>query len=217
MFKDIENLENEVWKEIKDFPFYSVSNMGRIKTNRHEFWYRTGGFCEGYGKLAYYEEKLRKPRINKDGYLQINLYHCGKMKTFLVHRLVAEAFIPNPDNLPEVNHINENKADNRVENLEWVLPAENANFGTRNKRISESKTGKKRRKLTKAHRQKISKALKGKNGKPVTSTVKNFNSAQEAAEYFNVYPSTMREYLNGRKRMPDKLKKYELRYSGESK
>lgn len=79
--------------------------------------------------------KLIKPVI-RNNYLAVGLWCNGKVQMKSVHRLVAEAFIPNPDNLPYVNHINENKTDNRVENLEWCDAKYNANYGTRNKKIS---------------------------------------------------------------------------------
>lgn len=68
---------------------------------------------------------ILKQKINRLGYCEVTLYKDGKQKTFLVHRLLAKAFIPNPKNLPAVNHINGIKSDNRLENLEWVTSSEN--------------------------------------------------------------------------------------------
>ena len=74
----------------------------------------------------------------KNGYLQVAL--CQKTKqTFYIHRLVAETFIPNPHGLKEVNHINENKHDNRVENLEWISKKNNINYGTGKQRSAEQR------------------------------------------------------------------------------
>lgn len=76
--------------------------------------------------------------INQYGYCCVNLIKDNKTRSFRVHRLVADAFIPNPNNYPQVNHINEVKTDNRVENLEWCTHEYNINYGTRNQRAGES-------------------------------------------------------------------------------
>lgn len=96
---------NEIWKDIKDFiGLYQVSNCGRVK--------RLIGYqCKN--------ERILKPRKHKCGYFAVILYKDGVTKSYSIHRLVAQAFLPNPNNLPQVNHKNENKTDNRVENLEW--------------------------------------------------------------------------------------------------
>ena len=100
-----------IWKDVKGYEgLYQVSNDGIIKNCR------TG--------------LIKSSRDNGHGYLQIDLSKDGKVKTFYVHRLVAEAFIPNPLNLPEVNHKSENKQDNRVENLEYCDHKYNMNYGT---------------------------------------------------------------------------------------
>ena len=74
--------------------------------------------------------KFLSLRTSKKGYLDVLLSKGGNQKRFSVHRLVCEAFVPNPDNLPEVNHLSEDKADNRKENLCWVSHAENMQWGT---------------------------------------------------------------------------------------
>lgn len=107
----------EQWKTIDEYPNYMVSNMGNVinvKTN-----------------------KILKPIFCGGGYSDVGLCNNGISKRFKIHRLVAQAFIPNPDNLPQVNHINEDKTDNRVENLEWCDVRYNINYGTRSKRQSE--------------------------------------------------------------------------------
>lgn len=113
----------EIWKNIKDYEgLYQISSEGRVKS---------------LGNNKTRKEKILKNSKGSIGYLQVNLCKNGKLKRHSIHRLVAQAFIPNPDNLPEVNHINEDKTDNRVDNLEWCSRDYNINFGTRNKRVAE--------------------------------------------------------------------------------
>lgn len=87
-----------------------------------------------------------KSRIERNGYARIGICHNGKQYQKSVHRLVASAFIPNPDRLPQINHKNENKLDNRVENLEWCTAKYNANYGTRIYKIKKNNRGKTREK-----------------------------------------------------------------------
>ena len=116
----------EIWKEIKGYPNYQVSNMGRVKRLSTGYYRRT--------------EKILKPQLQNNGYLHIKLSQKDKTKCILVHRLVAQVFIPNPNNLPQVNHINEDKTDNRVENLEWCTQKYNINYGNGiSKRVKTNK------------------------------------------------------------------------------
>lgn len=107
----------EIWKDIEGYEgVYHVSNLGRVKrvaTNR-----------------------VLQPYRNNVGYLLVYVCKNGKRKTHRIHRLVAQAFIPNPENKPEVNHLDENKSNNMVSNLEWSTRKENCNYGTRNERLS---------------------------------------------------------------------------------
>ena len=90
------------------------------------------------GKVWSYKNKeFLKRRVNNDGYLRVALSKNGKVKQFLVHRLLAEAYIPNPDNLPQVNHKDECKTNNCLQNLEWCNAKYNANYGTRNERYKK--------------------------------------------------------------------------------
>jgi hypothetical protein len=97
-------LEN--WKDIEGFEgIYQVSSLGNIRN---------------------YKKQILTPVKTDDGYLRVHLRKTGVSKNLRVHRIVANHFIENPENKPEVNHINGNKTDNRVENLEWVTKSENA-------------------------------------------------------------------------------------------
>lgn len=115
----------EIWKDIEGYPNYQVSNMGRVKSL-------------GNGSSNNSKERILKGGKTKDNYLYIGLWKEGKIKNYLVHRLVASAFIPNPNNLPQVNHIDEDKTNNRVENLEWCDCKYNINYGSRNKKVVKS-------------------------------------------------------------------------------
>ena len=88
----------------------------------------------GYQKVP---EKILKPYDNGKGYLQVQLYKEGKMKSYLVHRLVATVFCENPKGYTEVNHLDEDKQNNMAENLEFCSAAYNINYGTRNKRVGK--------------------------------------------------------------------------------
>lgn len=100
------------WETIKDYPNYMVSNMGEVKS---------------LGNNKTRKEKILKSRKNNKGYLYVSLCKEGKVKKYLIHRLVAQAFIPNTDNKPQIDHISTDRTDNRVENLRWVSTIENRN------------------------------------------------------------------------------------------
>lgn len=127
----------EIWRDIKDYEgLYQVSNWGRVKSL-------------GNGKSNNSKERFLRPGKDGCGYLQICLCKNGKTKMFLVHRLVATAFLENPNNLPEVNHKDEDKTNNfvgtpendyRDGNIEWCYGEYNKNYGSRNERISKTMT-----------------------------------------------------------------------------
>lgn len=117
----LENLPNEKWKDIKGFEsLYQISDYGRVKSlKRHTTFNR-----------------ILNNNINKkNGYCYVSLSKNGKLYYKRVHRLVAQTFIPNPDNLPQINHKDQNKHNNKSTNLEWCTPKYNCNYGDRNKRM----------------------------------------------------------------------------------
>ena len=117
----------EIWKDIKGYEgLYQVSNKGNVKSLNYN---RTG------------EEKIRKPMVNNNGYLIVELWRNGKNKKLLIHRLVLMTFNP-IDNMDkfEVNHRDENKKNNNLDNLEWCSRNYNINYGSRNQRSAQSQS-----------------------------------------------------------------------------
>ena len=109
----------EIWHDIEGYEgLYQISNKGLVKS------------------LKWGKERILRPGIDGYGYMFVCLCNDNVMKYFKLHRLVAQAFIPNIDNLSEINHKDENKLNNCVENLEWITCIDNCNYGSRNKRLS---------------------------------------------------------------------------------
>lgn len=117
-------MQEEIWKDIKGYEgLYQISNHGRVKS------------------LHFGKERIRKPSDSR-GYPIILLNKGGKYTVTYIHRLVATYFVPNPDNKPEINHLDENKKNNRADNLAWCTEKENTNWGTRTERARKSMKGK---------------------------------------------------------------------------
>lgn len=129
-------IQNEVWLPIPGYEQYMVSNLGNVKSCAKVI--RTG-----FGGLHYQKEITLSQRTRENGYKVVDLSSNGVKKTKYVHRLVAEAFIPNPNNLPCVNHKDENKSMNVVWNLEWCDYSYNLTYGTLPIRFREKRINRK--------------------------------------------------------------------------
>ena len=170
----------EEWRDIKGYEGkYQISNLGRVKSLNYKHTKK---------------EKILSNVPDTEGYLLVSLYKSGKKKPFRIHKLVAIHFIPNPNNLPEINHKDEDKTNNGVSNLEWCSIEYNLNYGTRNKRISEKLKG---REFTEEHKKKISEKMKdSKNPKArkvqCITTGRKFGCIKEAGEYYKLTSSQIK-------------------------
>lgn len=153
-------MEKEQWKVITGYDNYEVSTEGNVRN------VKTG--------------RILKSRDNDGGYLFVSLYKNGKGKNFKVHRLVANAFIPNPNNYDTVDHINHNRHDNRVENLRWLPLKENQSDGGK-------VTGQKYTKKVKCINQK-------------TKEVKIFDSITQASKILGLSQGNIVEVCKGKRK-----------------
>ena len=119
--------ESEVWKDITGYEgLYMISDKGNVHSvERRDVMGR---------KIS---GRILKPLSHTDGYLQVQLYKNGKIKNKYIHRLVAEAFIPNPKSFLEINHLDEVKDNNELSNLEWCTREHNNNYGKRTEKVSK--------------------------------------------------------------------------------
>lgn len=162
----------ENWKDIEGYAgLYQVSNLGRVKSSAHTTIDRNG-------KRHVVKGQILKPTVGKFGYARIRIYKSGKQKVALLHRLVAQVFIDNPENKPEVNHKNGIKSDNSAINLEWVTRSENLKHAY-NSGLYERRTGERhnRSKLTEDQVAKI-KLLYKKGKYTVSALAKKFSTCQ---------------------------------------
>lgn len=128
----------ELWKDVKGYEgLYQVSNYGNVRsvTRKREVSEKKRDRC--YEAMV---QGTERKKFVRGEYLTVVLSKNSKKSSFSVHRLVAEAFIPNPYNLPQVNHKDENKLNNNAENLEWVTAKQNMNYGTLPERRKHRKT-----------------------------------------------------------------------------
>lgn len=139
-------MEEETWKAVEGYEdYYEVSSYGRVRGVDRVI-------INSDGVKRLWKGRILRPGKNTEGYLTCVLYKNSKHKTLKVHRLVAEAFLPNPDNLPVINHKDENKTNNRVflnkddsvdftkSNLEWCDGKYNSNYGTAIQRSTEKRS-----------------------------------------------------------------------------
>lgn len=111
----------ETWKDVKGYEgIYQVSNLGNIRSLERITIFESENQHKKYKANRHIKCKMKKPTVNKCGYYQTVLYKNGKKRNVLVHRLVAEAFLPNLNNKPTINHIDGNKLNNKLDNLEWA-------------------------------------------------------------------------------------------------
>lgn len=178
----------EIWKDIKDYEgFYQVSNLGNVKSLERKVNSKIKN-----NSFVIKKEKILKKTINKKGYEMAHLSKKSKTKNKQVHRLVAEAFIPNPDNLPEVNHKDENPLNNNINNLEWCDRKHNINWGTRTQRAKE----------------KMSKKINMYNLN--NEFIKQFSGINEASRIMNISTNTICLCCQGKR---NKAGGYKWKYS----
>lgn len=167
----------ERWKDVDGYEgIYQVSSEGRVKSINHK---------NHRGNMIY--GQILKLKHEANGYLRVNLVKDGHAKQHSVHRLVAKAFIPNPQNLPTVNHKDEDKTNNAVFNLEWLSVEDNIRYGTGVKRSRQNRDMKKM-----GEKISITKRAKGQT-RPIIqydlnmNEVARYDSIQEAARANNIW------------------------------
>ena len=190
---DLTPLLNEEFRDINGYEgLYQVSNYGRVKSLPRLII--SGNRFNRNKNIRYSKMKILKMVIGNDKYYKTAFSYNKKMKYLRVNRLVAQAFIPNPNNLPQVNHKNEIKTDNRVENLEWCTAKYNSNYGTKNKRVSN-----------KAKKPVNQYDLEGK-------FIKTWNSPLDASIYYGVSKTTIYSCCNGK---TNSAVGYKWKYKGD--
>lgn len=146
----------EIWKDVKDYEgLYQVSNLGNIKSLDRVVKLVSKNQFNSFTTLKAIKGKEISKVVNSKGYYQIALYKNGKMKNKLLHRLVLEAFIPNIENKPTVNHIDGNKLNDRLDNLEWATNKEQISHAINNLGFKSVISDKCRQKQIELHQRKV--------------------------------------------------------------
>lgn len=171
----------EEWKDVVGYEgVYEISNYGRVRTHKNKTTYTSR-----HG-IRHWKQRILKEKAKNNRDVRISLWKDGKSKDYLVHRLVAEAFIPNPANKPTVNHIDGNPRNNYVENLEWATYQENNNHAFDNKLIQTAHP------VTLVNQ--------------VTGEKMNFRSLAKASEYIGFSAG----YISNRLKQGKKIKGYDI-------
>lgn len=197
-------MEKEFWKEIEGFDNYQISNLGRVKNIKFD--------------------RLVKPLLDNRGYIMVNLYKNGKMKRLSLHRLIAIAFIPNPENKPCIDHINTDRSDNRIENLRWCTQKENHNNPLSLMNHSKAAKG---RTVSEEQKKNQSEKMKGRykgnkwgSKKIIQLTldgifVREWDAIKDAADSFGVSSSAIWNCLNGKCQVKS-IKGFKWKYKKET-
>ena len=181
----------EIWKDIEGYNgLYQISTLGRIKSLDRKVF--------NNGTFQLIKGKILNPCNNGNNYLYINLCKNSEIKRVAIHRLVAQAFIDNQNNFTQVNHKDENKINNCVDNLEWCSPKYNANYGTRNKRMKDNIIKKYSKKV-------IQYDLDG-------NFIREFNSIEDTAKHFNVTSQSINRCCKGKLK---RCKNYIFKFKSE--
>lgn len=191
----------EIWRDLKFYEDkYEISNYGRLRN-----------------KVT---RQIKKASIKDNGYLVYGLWINGKSKQEYVHRLVALTFIDNPDNLPQVNHKDEDKTNNHVDNLEWCTARYNNTYGTARNRSVKTQTLKgdyerARQRWLDNNPAKVNPKTKGRNAyaKPVVCDGITFDCIKSCAEYYGINYNTMRCWLCGADSIPKYFVDKSLHYA----
>ena len=185
-------MDNEIWKPVSGFEgYYEVSSLGRIRSVER--------YVKQADHLRYVKPKIKQITIGRGGYPSVTLCKNRRSRQYRIHRLVAEAFIPNPDNKPFVDHLNTDRTDFRIENLRWVDAGENARNPNTMAHCRENT-------YTKERTKKIHETTRARGTSNAPKTVyqytkdglfvKEYESLEEAGRQTSIYATSIRRALN---------------------